>query len=342
MPFLTTRGTASSRGFGLQGLGKIKVEHLIVAGGGGGAGGFRNGTSYPQGISVGGGGGAGGYRSSVVGELTGQQLTAEQILEFNSKEATTIQVGAGGPGGSGHANGTVGGSSYFSSRTSLGGGFGGSATGGDGGSGGGAGFFPTAGGTRSGGVGATGQGFNGNAAGNEYGGGGGGAHSSAPSGVASYTKGARGLQSSITGTLSAYSGGGCGGSPDYAANNVYDTVNPAGGFTPTSATSIFFGGGIAGVNATGGTGVARTGGGGGGATTSIVGQTYNGGAGGSGIVIIRYPDYWGNLTIGSGLSYLNSSGSTIAGNGTTVAPTNTTAGYKIYTFVSGLGSITFP
>jgi hypothetical protein len=39
------------------------------------------------------------------------------------------------------------------------------------------------------------------------------------------------------------------------------------------------------------------------------------------IFIIRYPYYWGNLTIGSGLSYLNSSGSTIAGNGTAVAPT---------------------
>jgi len=342
MPLLTTRGTASSRGFGLQGLSKIKVQHLVIAGGGGGAGGFRNGTSYPNGYYVGGGGGAGGYRSSVTGELTGQQLTAEQQLEFNSKEVTTIQVGAGGPAGSGWANGTIGSSSYFSSITSLGGGRGGNNAGGNGGSGGGAGWYPTSGGAFNGGTGTTGQGFNGNTAGNEYGGGGGGAHSSAPSGVASYTKGARGLQSSITGTLSAYSGGGCGGSPDYAANNVYDTVNPPGGFTPTSATSIFFGGGSAGVNATGGTGVARTGGGGGGATTSNVGQTYSGGAGGAGIVIIRYPDSFGNLTIGSGLSYLNSAGSTIAGNGTAVAPTNTTAGYKVYTFVSGLGSITFP
>ena len=77
------------------------------------------------------------------------------------------------------------------------------------------------------------------------GGGGGGAGSAGNNtGVATYTKGGRGLVSGITGVNMPYAGGGCGGAATSAgqSNNVYDTVNPPGGWTPTSGTSIFYGG----------------------------------------------------------------------------------------------------
>jgi hypothetical protein len=57
-----------------------------------------------------------------------------------------------------------------------------------------------------------------------------------------------------------------------------------------------------------------------------------GGDGGSGIVIIRYPDSIRDLaSIGGGL--------TKTGGGTT--PTTTTGGFKIYVFTAGTGSVTF-
>lgn len=342
MPLLTTRGAASSRGFGFQGIGLIKVEYVVVAGGGGGG--------LSSGGSPGGGGGAGGYRSSVIGEGSGREaynsnLLAEPIILLSPNSVATVSIGAGGP------NNTVGVNSIFSSITSAGGGRGGGSpqVGGNGGSGGGAGSNTGA----AGGAGTAGQGWDGNQAGNAYGGGAGGAGSGGGnntfpqgSGVSSYTKGGYGRTTFITGSARPLAGGGCGGAPDTlggaggGSNNVYDTVNPPGGYTPPSGTSIFYGGGTSGYNAAApASGTVNTGGGGGGGSSA---RNENGAAGGSGIVIIRYPNYLGNLTIGAGLFYLNNSGSPIVGNGTAVAPTSTPAGYKVYTFVSGTGSITFP
>jgi hypothetical protein len=58
----------------------------------------------------------------------------------------------------------------------------------------------------------------------------------------------------------------------------------------------------------------------------------NAGNGGSGRVIIRYPDSFDNLTaIDAGL--------TKTGGGLT--PTTTSGGYKIYEFTGGTGTVTF-
>jgi hypothetical protein len=59
---------------------------------------------------------------------------------------------------------------------------------------------------------------------------------------------------------------------------------------------------------------------------------YAASSGGSGIVILSYPDTNRDLTsIGGGL--------TKTGGGTT--PTTTTGGQKIYVFTAGTGSVTF-
>jgi hypothetical protein len=81
------------------------------------------------------------------------------------------------------------------------------------------------------------------------------------------------------------------------------------------------GGGNAGINANGSAGTANTGGGGGGGPR--IGGGVNGGAGGSGIVILRYPDTF------------------IAATSTTGSPTITVAGgFRVYKFTAS-GSITF-
>ena len=106
------------------------VEYLVVAGAGGGAGLY-------------GAGGAGGYRSSVVGESSGGNSSAETVLNLSSGDYT-VTVGAGGAATAfdGQTVGTQGSNSVFSSITSTGGGGGGggegdNGVGRDGGSGGG-------------------------------------------------------------------------------------------------------------------------------------------------------------------------------------------------------------
>jgi hypothetical protein len=189
-----------------------------------------------------------------------------------------VVVGAGAAGNSNrNTPGGSGGSSVFGSRMAIGGGGGGAryALPGDGGSGGG-----SDGNYNSGAVGAgtTGQGYAGGAG---YGtpensGGGGGARAaghaggSTPGAVAS---GGAGLYSDIVqaGTNVGYAGGG-GGCQDYPS-----TVGPPTGGSATE-------GGGAGLSAGDGyPGTAGTGGGGGGAQ-----YTFTGGAGGSGIVVVRY------------------------------------------------------
>jgi hypothetical protein len=237
------------------------IEYLVVAGGGGGGNG--NGA---------GGGGAGGYLTA-----TGFAVNSGTF---------TVTVGAGGAGGDqqtgARRNGQRGSNSIlFGAITAIqGGGGAGSGNetfnGGSGGGGSGYGY------TSTGGTGIPGQGNNGGAgrpfsAGTESGGGGGGgaatAGNSATTADGIGATGGAGLISSISGANVTYAGGGGG------------YVNGAGGS----------GGGGKGAFLTqaGNPGTVNTGGGGGAGgqnDSAPGGQTWmQGGNGGSGIVIIRYP-----------------------------------------------------
>ena len=125
--------------------------------------------------------------------------------------------------------------------------------------------------------------------------------------------GGDGTASSITGTSVTYAGGGGGGS---AYGNTGGTLTPGTGGAG--------GGGNAGTSGSknGAAGIANTGGGGGG-RFDFFSTSFYGGAGGSGIVIIRYADTFAAATA------------------TTGSPTITVAGgYRIYQWTSS-GSITF-
>ena len=230
------------------------VNVLVVAGGGGGG----------QVIAGGGGGGGVIYNSSYA----------------VSAQTYPVTIGAGGAGAAGDCNygnggGGAGGNSAFSSLTAIGGGGGGSfnSTNGysSGGSGGGIGA-----GTGFGAIsGTSGQGNSGGTSsgnGNNGAGGGGAGNVGGNSVNGSSGAGGSGLASSISGTLAYYGGGGGGGTR---------SGNGAGGNGGTGD------GGAGGVSSTGTAGAANTGGGGGGGGYN--GNCYAGGAGGSGIIIIRYP-----------------------------------------------------
>lgn len=260
------------------------IEYLVVAGGGSGA---------TEGSNVGGGGGgAGGLLSgsvSVVGAIT-----------------YTVTVGNGGAGISGiQSVGNMGANSSIIgtdvSITAIGGGGGGRGpnTAGNGGSGGGtAGASGTVGkgvypgstyidATRQGYDGALGIGTYGTTSCSGGGGGGAGGPGQTSSGTSSEGLGGVGVTSSISGTAVTYSTGGNGGA---AASGT---------------------GGAA--------GAANTGNGGGGSKGTLL----VGGAGGSGIVIIRYSDTYPSAT------------------STTGSPTYTVSGgYRVYKF-TGSGTITF-
>lgn len=60
-------------------------------------------------------------------------------------------------------------------------------------------------------------------------------------------------------------------------------------------------------------------------TNSFLPSAYNGAAGGSGIVILKYPDNY-TITIGAGLT------------GTTAAPSG---GYKVSTITAGTGNVSW-
>lgn len=230
------------------------VAALVVAGGGGGA-------------NTGGGGGAGGlvYNTNVTVSAT----------------PYTITVGDGGNGGlTTGAAGTSGSNSIFSTITATGGG-GGSSHGGVGGANGGSGgggALKSAAPASTAGVGS--QGNNGGIGyidvgwvGNNSGGGGAGAVGGAGSTVSGSGAGGAGLSYSISGTTASYAGGGGGG-----------PVNGA----QTAGAGGSGGGGAGNTNGVGTAGTTNTGGGGGGGSYSA-GVYYNGGKGGSGIVIIKYP-----------------------------------------------------
>lgn len=276
------------------------VEVLVVAGGGAGGG------------NLGGGGGAGGVIYNSAYQLT-------------NAAAVTVTVGAGGAGVRGSQSGVQGNdgsNSVFGSLTAIGGGGAGSGTnaiaGRNGGSGGGASGYNVA----AGGIGTAGQGFNGGSGGGGspfYGGGGGGGASEAGDpGVdgnapVAAGHGGDGLPFSILGTTYYFGGGGGGG--------VYTNGRPGnggrggggGGGTNNTAYPRSAGGGDAlndgeqgyynnvypGSGPGGGNAGANTGGGGGGAMH----QQYDGGDGGSGIVIVRYPGL--PAATGGTITYVN-------------------------------------
>lgn len=272
------------------------VNYLVVGGGAGGGG------------WVGGGGGAGGYRTGTESVTAGTSYS--------------ITVGNGGNGGTypGANQGSSGGSSTFSTITSAGGGGGGSygnpsgstADGVAGGSGGGGGGKVS--GTSTGGAGNTPSvsPSQGNAGGNAYStntnwasGGGGGANASGSDGGASRNGGAGGAGK--TGPSFASS---------YGASGVF--AGGGGGSGDLSGGAGGSGGGGAGGTTTGGANGSSNTGGGGGGLRDATGKN-----GGSGVVIIAYPDVY------------------LAATATTGSPTVTTSGgYRIYAF-TGNGSITF-
>ena len=252
--------------------GSNTVDYMVVAGGGGGG----------PGCAGGGGGGAGGLRKSYPNPATGGHPI--------SASPYSITVGGGGTGGTYPPGtpGTQGASSIFDSITSAGGGLGGMGVGGaptprdggTGGSGGGAGRTATGGAGNTppspctqgtaGGPGASGQA-----------GGGGGGHTGVGGTATAQVGGAGGAGTTvcISGTPTAYAGGGGGGSYPLGCGNPCGGVGGGGRGSPPAPPLA----NQAGTDNTGG-------GGGGGSEGPPYGSPVVaiGGAGGSGIVIIRY------------------------------------------------------
>ena len=265
------------------------ADFLVIAGGGGSTA-----------VS---GGGAGGYRCSVTGELSGGGASAETELTLTTETNYTVTVGGGGPGQ------TIGSNSVFSTIESTGGGRAGiqntaNNVGGTGGSGGGS-AYPSGGvgNVYSGGLGTANQGFDGGGHGSATGGSGGGGGGAGAVGTANTSvlpgNGGNGVESSITGSPVPRGGGGAG------FNEVA---------SPSAGTGGSGGGGA------GGTAGAENTGGGGGASSPIAPV-----AGGSGVVIIKYPDAFTISNPGGGLT----------------STTATAGGFKVTTFTAGTGNVSF-
>jgi hypothetical protein len=248
----------------------ISCDYLVVAGGGGGAG-------SGDAAVYGGGGGAGGLRSTVT--ATGGGGTLESPLSLASGTGYTVTIGAGGAGGSGtySGGGSPGSNSVFSTITSTAGGGGGGfdEAADNGGSGGGQ--FASG----SVGTGTANQGYAGGAGarpGNNNtggGGGGGGANSVGATGAGGAGvggAGGTGVAVSITGSSITYAGGG-GGAGGVTGGAGGSSIGGAGGTTNAVGSSAS---------------PANRGSGGGGAATNQDTTTRSGGAGSSGIVIVRY------------------------------------------------------
>ena len=266
----------------------ITVDYLVIAGGGSG------GTVAGNAVE-GGGGGAGGLRSTVGATGGGGSLESQLSL---SATPYTVTVGAGGAIGTWPGPGSNGNNSTFSTITSIGGGRAGQNNstyrlGASGGSGGGGGHATSGGVGQSGGAGTANQGYAGGSGstqdnnGPTGGGGGAGGVGGSTSGGALAAAGAGGVGVAIsafanatqTGVNTYYAGGGGGGSAGTAGTGI-------------PALGGLGGGGNGGYNGLKGiTGTANTGGGGGGGaypSTAPGNIEYAPGAGGSGVVIIRY------------------------------------------------------
>ena len=308
--------TEAGAGTAAAALPDLTVNYLVVAGGGG------SGTNFS------GGGGAGGLRTSF-GSNSGGGASSESTPTLLT--ATTYTVTVGGGGG---LNGQ-GGNSVFNTITSTGGGKGAGwqEPTSVGGSGGGQGVFNPGTYFLDGAAGTANQGYKGggyylNNSASAAGGGGGagqaGQHGQNPTGgyggdgiavgILNSSNASTASVGEISGSTVYYAGGGGG-----SAMNPSGSVGGAGGT----------GGGGNGANDTGGgnstneAGTTNTGGGAGG------GSRYSGQgkAGGSGVVIVRYPDAY-TITVGSGIT--EASGSPF-----------TESSDKVSVFTGGTGTITF-
>ena len=265
------------------------VSYMVIAGGGGGGGDY------------GAGGGAGGFRETkspvtpyTASPLDGYCTPGNRVTV--SATAYPITVGGGGTKGTRDTAGTDGANSIFSSITSAGGGKGGmqvpptpsSLNGSPGGSGGGAAYGPSTVGSGNTPPVTPPQGNNGGAghptnAGGHAGGGGGGAGAVGQSAPACNDSGdgGNGVTTSISATPTAYAGGGggAGGGSPFPQPYAAGTGGTGGGGDGAPDSPPW-------PNSKGEAGTDNTGGGGGGG--NLANPTSCGGAGGSGIVIIRY------------------------------------------------------
>jgi hypothetical protein len=265
------------------------LDWLVIAGGGGpGTGGIT------------GGGGAGGYRTSA--GTSGGGAAAESALSFWTGSNLTLTVGAGASGAANGNNSSIA-ATGITTITSTGGGRGGRNGGNNGqtgGSGGGAYALGSVG------AGTTNQGYAGGlGVSNENSGGGGGAGAVGVNATTSVAgAGGDGVSSSITGTAVTRAGGGGG--------SAYNATVGAGGAGGGGSGNNFPSNSPAGTS-----GAANTGGGAGGSNA----QTN----GGSGVIILRYPDTR-TITIGAGLTGTESSAS---------------GGYKRATITGGTGNVSW-
>lgn len=298
------------------------IDYLVVAGGGGGAG------------ARGGGGGAGGYRTTT--GTTGGGGNAESTLTGLSN-STNYVVTVGNPGVGGDSfydDGDTGFDSIFYSITSKGGGGGGSYTnptgragliGGSGGGGGGGESGTSSAGARitnpiQGNIGGTGLGAS---SGGNPGGGGGGAAAAGQNAPNSTNAGdgGNGLTNSITGISTTYAGGGGGGTSTTGGQGLGGSGGGGDGGDATVGSQT--------------AGEVNTGGGGG---STGGGAAPWGSNGGSGIVVISYPDNYENLKTIHASHVCNEQS---AGTTDAPAPSTVRAGYKTYIFTAGSGVISW-
>jgi hypothetical protein len=275
------------------------VDYLVVAGGGGGG---RGSNWYST--RNGGAGGAGGLRTSF-GSTSGGGSSSETSLNIIDAANYTVTVGAGGAGGTGNTSyGAVGSDSVFMSITSNGGGRGAQGTtgaaGGNGGSGGGGDVI---------GVATANQGFNGGLGFNSGEGGGGGGASEAGN-TDGNMLGGDGLAVSITGSSVTYAGGGSAG--NYNGGSRNPGGDGGGGDSGYSSIAAL-------------PGTNNLGGGGGASGMDANGICGDSASGGSGVVILRYPNSKTITNPGSGLTFT----------------TATVGSDKVTTFTAGTGNIQF-
>lgn len=292
------------------GVDAFALEYVIIGGGG------ASGNVYGGGNMCAAGAGAGGYVSSVVGENSGGGLSSQQVMYVSPSTNYPVSIGAGGSAltsGVDQRQGFNGSGSYFNNIVANGGGTGGSygfvhITGRNivGGSGGGRGT-----GTGYDADPLVGQGFKGGTSSGGYNSsagasGGGGGASAAGGNVSSNVggNGGTGVSSSITGSSVERAGGGAG--------------------SGSSGNGTATGGGADGVtNANANAGTVNTGGGAGGIRISNTTQRY-GGNGGSGVIILLYPDTY-----------------SISQTGLTLTETDRGDGYKYATITAGTGTVSW-
>lgn len=262
--------------------GTFNIEFLVIGAGGGGGGGEPS-----TGGDQAGGGGAGRYRTSYgSGSISGGLSTVENDISVQKNNAIPVSIGAGGAGGTASGVfGSNGSDTYFKNIYSIGGGGGGTEegyndiSGKSGGSGGGQGkrngLAATSGNSPQAEPFYPGFGFKGGytSGGGRGGAGGGGAGAVGNDGGQAFAPaGGDGIDSAITGATVGRGGGGGGG----AAGGNTINASPDGGGNGGSNNTVAA------------AGDANKGGGGGGGSCQSNGNPSVGGAGGSGVVILRY------------------------------------------------------